>query len=114
MVFARWFDEGRALVLLTDGERGADLIRANGQKVRGFAPVAKLVDTIGAGDAFMGALLASVARAGELGAGLRGLSDEAAASAMDFASRVAAETCGRRGCDPPRCMPAPPAEPPRT
>ncbi|WP_181832863.1 PfkB family carbohydrate kinase [Bosea caraganae] len=113
-VVARWLSEGRALVLLTEGDHGAHLVRARGERVRGYAPVTELVDTIGAGDAFMGGFLASVARAGELGPALRSLSDEAAASAMDVAARVAAETCGRRGCDPPRLTPELPSEQSRT
>lgn len=106
----RWFDRGVSSILLTEGDRGAILERAGGKIIRGFVPVTELVDTIGAGDSFIGAFLASLAQAGELGARLRGLSDGAAASAMDFAAQVAAETCGRRGCDPPRLTPKPPYE----
>ncbi len=104
----RWFDRGVSAILLTEGDRGAALERPGSETVRGFVPVAELVDTIGAGDSFIGAFLASLAQAGELGASLRGLSDGAAASAMGFAAEVAAETCGRRGCDPPRLTPKPP------
>lgn len=102
--FARWFDAGR-LVLLTEGERGARLMRARKDVVQGYARCDLLVDTIGAGDALMGAFLAALAQAGELGPGLRNLSDTTAAAAMAYAARVAAETCGRRGCDPPRLVP---------
>ncbi len=66
------------------------------------APVPRLADTVGAGDTLMAALLAGLWR--------RGMLDRAAVSALDEtalrpvvadATRAAAITCGRIGCDPP-------------
>lgn len=107
-VFERWFAKGLPLVLETLGDHGAELRHASGETVSGFVPAPEVVDTIGAGDSFMGAFLASLWRNGGLGPTLRSLPEEISASAMDFACRVAAETCGERGCKPPRLAPKPP------
>jgi fructokinase len=70
------------------------------------APVpVRVVDTVGAGDAFTAGLLHAVRAAGLLGAAHRDRLAELDASALagmlGFASRVAGITCGRRGADPP-------------
>lgn len=57
------------------------------------APRVEVVDTIGAGDAFLGALLARGVRSGD---------DAALRDAVAFACAVAARTCERAGADPPR------------
>lgn len=106
-VFARWHEQGLPLILQTGGDEGADLLRAGGDMLSAFVPAAEIIDTIGAGDAFMGAFLASLLQNGGLGRALRALPDGIAASAMDFAARIAAETCEQRGCDPPRLRPEP-------
>jgi fructokinase len=61
-----------------------------------------VVDTVGAGDAFMSGLLASLESAGRLERpGLAGLTGEEFATAVTFAQHIAALTCGRVGADPP-------------
>ncbi|WP_439495081.1 PfkB family carbohydrate kinase [Bosea sp. (in: a-proteobacteria)] len=106
--YERWFAGGLPLVLSTSGDHGADLYLASGGMISAFVPASEVVDTIGAGDSFMGAFLASLWQNGGLGPLLRDLPEEISASAMDFACRVAAETCGERGCKPPRLKPKPP------
>ncbi len=106
--YQRWFAGGLPLVLSTSGDHGADLYLASGGMISAFVPADEVVDTIGAGDSFMGAFLASLWQNGGLGPVLRDLPEELSASAMDFACRVAAETCGERGCNPPRLKPKPP------
>ncbi len=65
-----------------------------------------VVDTVGAGDSFMSALLAGLARRDLLGAGrrdaLRGLDRDAIAGLLAEAVEASAITCSRRGSDPPR------------
>lgn len=104
-VFERWFVGGLPLVLETEGDHGANLHHPSGRMISGFVPVPDVVDTIGAGDSFMGAFLASLWQNGGLGPTLRDLPEELSASAMDFACAIAAETCGERGCNPPRRKP---------
>ena len=64
------------------------------------APQVEVVDTIGAGDAFMGAFLARWRGRGLGRADLARLDEVEQAAA--FACRVAAITCSRAGADPPR------------
>lgn len=92
-----------ALVVLTRGAAGALALAASARAERPAAPVARLVDTVGAGDTFMAALLDGLARAGALRPGdPAGLGEGALAALLDRAARAAAVTCGRAGCDPPR------------
>jgi fructokinase len=89
---------GPALGLLTRGPNGA-LVVTRTADVAVPAPRAKVVDTIGAGDAFGGGFLAWWSE--------RGLSRDdlgtidLAVEATSFACLVAARTCSRPGASPP-------------
>ncbi len=65
----------------------------------------RVVDTVGAGDAFTAGLLSALGRADLLGvarrAALHDIDDTTLTDVLAFAARVAAVTCGRRGADPP-------------
>lgn len=91
-------DAGPSVVLLTLGEEGVAIVTHEGtQTVQ--APRVRIIDTIGAGDAFGGAFLAWWAR---LGLGREELCDGGLLrSAAGFACEVAALTCGRPGAHPP-------------
>lgn len=106
-VFDGWFARGISLVLETEGDHGANLYYPSRKMISGFVPAEDVIDTIGAGDSFMGAFLASLWQNGALGSKLRDLPEELSTSAMDFACAVAAETCGEKGCNPPRLTPPP-------
>lgn len=88
-----------AVALLTDGARAVSVLGP------GFAfqlpvPKVKVVDTVGAGDAFGGGFLA---RWVERGFGRSELASEAAVhDAVALAIDVAVRTCLRPGADPPR------------
>jgi fructokinase len=87
------------VALVTLGGEGALAITAQAA-VEVPSPKVRVVDTIGAGDAFIGAFLAHW-RGRRLGrADLRRLDELEQAAA--FACRVAAITCSRAGADPPR------------
>jgi len=88
-----------AVALVTLGGAGALVVTAD-DAVAVAAPAVAVVDTIGAGDAFMGAFLAEWGRRG-LGRDDLGRRDELAGAA-ELACRVAAITCSRAGADPPR------------
>ena len=104
----RWRDLGAPLRLLTNGEHGARLEWASGAAMVGLGRPAEVVDTIGAGDAFMAAFLGRCAFAGALGSSrLRDIDHELGEDALDDANAFAAETCAVRGCDPPRLRPSP-------
>lgn len=118
-VALRWSRSGPALVVLTFGAGGSQVWWRQGRHALP-APAVEVVDTVGAGDAFMSGLLSGLLRAGLLGAGgAAGESDasaprtalRAAASsvhphqdvlrALQLATRAAALTCTREGADPP-------------
>jgi fructokinase len=88
-----------AVALVTLGAQGALVVNGD-DVVEVEAPQVEVVDTIGAGDAFMGAFLAHWRSRG-LGRTDLGRRDELA-EAVRFACRVAAITCARAGADPPR------------
>jgi fructokinase len=87
------------VALVTLGGEGA-LVVTPDEAIEVRSPRVQVVDTIGAGDAFMGGFLAYWRDHG-LGRGDLGRLDELARAA-DFACRVAAITCSRAGADPPR------------
>ncbi len=92
-------DGGPAVVLLTRGADGAVAIGRD-REAAVPAPPVKVVDTIGAGDAFSGGWLAYWA---EQDLGRAELADAGPVlEATRFACLVAALTCARAGASPPR------------
>ena len=82
------------LVALTRGERGSALFTRDGEVSDHPGVPARLVDTVGAGDAFTAALVT----------GLLHRSSPSLDEINDFANRVAAYVCSQPGATPP--MPA--------
>lgn len=118
-VAERWAREGPALVVVTRGAEGAWVCWRNGHGQLPASRAEGVVDTVGAGDAFMAGMLSGLLRTGLIGSGDGGAPSAAAArralheatagshlteqlaQAVAFAARVAALTCTRRGADPP-------------
>lgn len=92
-------ERGPRVALVTAGERGAIVVTRDAE-VAVPAPRVRVVDTIGAGDAFGGAFLAWWRRRG-LGTDELGRPD-LVVEAAGFACLVAARTCERAGAVPPR------------
>jgi fructokinase len=89
---------GLSVALLTRGPNGA-LVITRTAEVAVPAPRAKVVDTIGAGDAFGGGFLAWWS---ERGLGPESLANiDTVVEATHFACLVAARTCSRPGASPP-------------
>jgi fructokinase len=88
-----------AVALVTLGVEGA-LVITKHEEIEVHSPEVEVVDTIGAGDAFMGAFLAYWCGRGLGRADLNRL--DQVEQATRFACRVAAITCARAGADPPR------------
>lgn len=92
--------EGVSVVVVTLGADGA--FGAHGDaRIHVPAPYVRVVDTIGAGDAFGAALLAWLHEHDCIGPELR-LNENELKEALEYACLAAAITCTRAGADPPR------------
>lgn len=89
------------LLLLTEGRGGAILVGAADDIEKKAYPIAKVEDTVGAGDTFHSAFLASLYRSGCLDGSLDECAPEMLADAVDFACAAAAINVSRKGCSPP-------------
>lgn len=103
---ARLRRTSRAHIILTRGGAGSSWFAPDGQRYDQAALQVKVVDTIGAGDTFSGALLFFLERGGYFGKDgekprLAPLDGDVIRSALAFAAKAAAVTCSREGCDPP-------------
>lgn len=94
-VIERICARGAAAAVLTRGARGA-IGRSGGDRIAVAAASAAVVDTIGAGDAYMASLIASTS-----GDATRAGSAADLAFAMERAAVAAALTVGRAGAHPP-------------
>ena len=105
-VAASWLGHGPALVVITRGGDGALAVGASSGPVERPGARVEVVDTVGAGDSFMSALLAGLARRDLLGSAhrekLRSLSAAEVGDLLDEAVAASAITCSRPGADPPR------------
>lgn len=97
---AAWAATGPRFCLATLGERGA-LAILGGERIAVPAPRVEVVDTVGAGDSFMSALLAAMDRDGALGAGSAAPDRAALERWLGFAACASAITCTRKGSNPP-------------
>jgi fructokinase len=101
-IAAAWIAGGAALVVITAGADGSTAYARDGRIVRRAALPIELVDTVGAGDSFMGALLAGLEAGGATTpARLAQVADAGIEAALAFAAEVSAITCSRAGADPP-------------
>ncbi|MWA02668.1 carbohydrate kinase [Actinomadura sp. LD22] len=103
-VARRWHDLGPALVVVTRGPRGCIAINEAGLIERPAPPV-EVVDTVGAGDAFMSGLLSGLLAGGLLDPAKRTALLRAGETLLSAplakALAAAAYTCARPGADPP-------------
>ena len=100
-VARRWAAGGRVVVLTRGGEGALGIADAGSVEVA--ARRVAVVDTVGAGDAFVAGLLARLREQGNLDStALASLDLQALEDALRFAGEVAARTCERAGADAPR------------
>ena len=96
--------EGPAVVVVTQGGDGPWAVCAAGEAACDAPPV-QVVDTVGAGDSFMAALLSTLVDreldGAQRRAQLRGISRETLADIIGYAARAAAITVSRAGANPP-------------
>lgn len=89
---------GAGLVVITQGPDGASAWSAGGGTSHAPSQVTKLVDPVGAGDAFMAGLLTYLQGAAFLTRdALEGLDDDALQKALQAAQRSAAAVCATKG-----------------
>ncbi|MDH6207151.1 carbohydrate kinase family protein [Aurantimicrobium minutum] len=92
-------------VIMTRGADGATLFTPTGDTVSVKAPVIELVDTVGAGDSFLGATLYGLQQRGALGGNAEELLSKVTLDEwidlLTLAAEVGAITCSRAGCNPP-------------
>jgi fructokinase len=94
-------EERTQCVVITRGGEGA-IGTGRDVRVEVPAPVIEVVDTVGAGDSLMAALISGLLQRGLLGEKrLAGLTTEDLHDAVDYAVKAAAITCTRHGADPP-------------
>jgi fructokinase len=97
---AAWSARGPDFCVATLGERGS-LAILDGKRIEIPAPRIEVVDTVGAGDSFMSALLSAMDHDSAIGAGAAPPSRTALERWLRFAAAASAITCTRKGSDPP-------------
>jgi len=90
------------LVVLTKGAEGAVAVTADGSCSVSALKADPFRDAVGAGDTFMGTLLAQLSRSGMLSrAALQAATPETIRPILATAAKAAAINCTRSGCNPP-------------
>jgi fructokinase len=92
--------QGPRVVLLTEGARGASAL-ARGEWLSVPTTQVTVADTVGAGDAFIAGVLATLAEEEALAGLAGGAAPETLRAALAFGCRVAAISVTRPGADPP-------------
>ena len=104
-VVDRWLGMGPSLVVVTRGKHGSLAVTSSGVRVTKTPGDVAVVDTVGAGDSFMGGLIDAMWGMGLRGAdareALRALPEEQVRAIIDRASAVSDVTVSRKGANPP-------------
>ena len=104
-VVERWLGMGPSLVVVTRGKHGSEVATASGLRFTKTPSDVPVVDTVGAGDSFMGGIIDAMWGMGLRGADaretLRTLPEEQVRAIIDRASAVSDVTVSRKGANPP-------------
>ena len=104
-VVDRWLGMGPSLVVVTRGRHGSLAVTSSGLRFTKTPGDVKVVDTVGAGDSFMGGIIDAMWGMGLRGADaretLRSLPEEQVHAIIDRASAVSDVTVSRKGANPP-------------
>ncbi len=98
-VISEWRALGARLIIITRGAQGV-LALFGASQIEVAAPKVTVCDTVGAGDTFMGALLAVMAQDNNLGV-WQNPDDAQMVRWLTFATQAASVCCMRPGADPP-------------
>ena len=96
-VAKRWLELGANAVIVTQGEEGVSVFLPQDARFDVSAPKVKVVDTVGAGDTFTGALMTSLLDEPEFDQ----LTEQSWRKVLTFAAAAAALNCQRSGAQPP-------------
>lgn len=104
-VIARWLTLGPQLIIVTRGKKGSLAVSASGVRYEATPAPVNVVDTVGAGDSFMGGILDAMWGLALRGASARQalatLDEESVKTILERASRVSEVTVSRAGANPP-------------
>ena len=104
-VVDRWLGMGPSLVVVTRGKHGSLAVTSSGVHFTKTPSDVKVVDTVGAGDSFMGGMIDAMWGMGLRGAdardALRSLPEEQVHAIIDRASAISDVTVSRKGANPP-------------
>jgi fructokinase len=96
-----WFNLGARVVFLTKGRNGAEGYSSSGFSASVKTPLVEVADTIGAGDAFLAAILAFLYEGKLMEKTTLGqLSTKQLSDCLAYANRAAAINCSRVGASP--------------
>lgn len=98
---ALYSEMGGGILVLTEGKGGAILFGAQGELSKRAYPIAAVADTVGAGDTFHAAFLATLCRKQALASRPDHISMKTLDTALDHACAAAAINVSRVGCAPP-------------
>ena len=90
-----------AIIILTKGADGAVVRCGSTQFDVAAAQADPLVDTVGAGDTFMGTLLVEISKTGLSASKLGSIAKDELARIVTRAAKAAALNCQSAGCNPP-------------
>ena len=91
-----WLQLNPAAIIITDGEKGANLYRKNQELISSKVYKVDVLDTVGAGDTFTAALMVSL-----LNKDINNISNLQWQESLDFAALAAALNCTKAGANPP-------------
>lgn len=95
-----WLESGAEALIVTNGGKGVSLFRKDHNPLRVAAPQITVVDTVGAGDTFTGAMMLALFERKAF-KDFAGLSDTAWQEVLSFAAHAAAFNCTQAGANPP-------------
>lgn len=104
-VMRDWLTMGPAMVIVTRGKEGGLVHTSTGIRRSAIPADVRVIDSVGAGDSFMGGIIDALWSLGLVGAmsrpALRTLDEAKVASILDRASHISDITVSRAGANPP-------------
>ena len=101
-ILSKWISSGPSLGILTSGAEGSYALTSSGVNLNSPAHPVSVIDTVGAGDSFMSALLWWLLEKKFLDhESIKTLGEKEIRDLLNYSSEAASITCGRSGANPP-------------